>query len=312
MTAASERPGQSEAEVDVTQATEPLEALPPSLSVLSVWQGLRVLLPRTEEQGEASARLLRERGALPLVLPTIRVEPPPDPELARSAARRVETYDLLLFTSANSVRCFAGYLGEVGKGPGALPLGGVYAVGPATARALEAWGLQARSLPSRFVAEGLLELLEGELSELRARLVGREPRVLLPRALEAREVLPEGLRALGCEVDVVPVYATRPVSGAQREALLDALRRRQVDVVLLTSGSIAHSLSDALASDAPGEEATALLQGVCIASLGPITTAAAEVRGLRVSLTSPSSSLPALLDALELWLARRAETARPS
>jgi uroporphyrinogen III methyltransferase/synthase len=295
-------PARAEASHAVVQST--LDVVPEA--GLSVWGGVRVLVPRAEGQAVETAALLRERGALPLLLPTIRLEPPPDPGPARRAAERVDSYDLVLFTSANAVRCFAAFLARANQGPWVLPAGAVRAVGSATGRALEGLGVRVPTLPGRFLAEAFLEHLAPELTRLRTTL-GRSPRVLLPRALEAREVLPEGLLALGCEVEVVPVYATLPAEPAVLQAVVAALRARELDVVLLTSGSTVESLAEAL-----GQELEGLLAEVLVASLGPITTGAARARGVRVDVTSPTSTLPALLAALEpLLLSRLRRGATP-
>ncbi|HSO00199.1 MAG TPA: uroporphyrinogen-III synthase, partial [Candidatus Nanopelagicales bacterium] len=119
-------------------------------------------------------------------------------------------------------------------------------------------------------------------------------RALIPRALVAREVLPERLRQAGILVDVVPVYETRPASTERRAALIRALEARAINVVLLTSSSTAESLCDLL-----GERAAELLAPVLVASIGPITTATAERRGLTVGVTAPVSTVAGLIEAVE-------------
>jgi uroporphyrinogen III methyltransferase/synthase len=129
--------------------------------------------------------------------------------------------------------------------------------------------------------------------------------VLIPRALVAREVLAERLREAGCEVSVVPVYETRPAPPEAQEELRRRVREGSVDVVLLTSSSTADSLADALGAEAPK-----LLRGVLVASIGPITTATAEKRGLSVGVTAEESTTPGLVEAVERHLAKDAGSAR--
>ena len=104
----------------------------------------------------------------------------------------------------------------------------------------------------------------------------------------------ERLREQGCEVNVVPVYETRPASAERRAELVSRLEARAIDVVLLTSSSTADSLCDLL-----GPRAAELLARVAVASIGPITTATAEKRGLTVAVTATVSTMAGLVAALE-------------
>jgi uroporphyrinogen III methyltransferase/synthase len=134
---------------------------------------------------------------------------------------------------------------------------------------------------------------------VQALLPGRRPRVLLPRALVAREVVPERLRQAGCDVDIVPVYETRPASAQRRDELLARLAARTLDWVMLTSSSTVDSLVDLL-----GPRAPELLQSVLVASIGPITTATACRHGLTVAVTAAESTVPGLLSAIEFHPAK--------
>jgi uroporphyrinogen III methyltransferase/synthase len=122
-------------------------------------------------------------------------------------------------------------------------------------------------------------------------------RVLLPRALVAREALPDALRQAGVQVDVVPVYRTLPAGEERRAELTGALRAGTIDIVMLTSASMVDALCDLLGEAAPG-----LLAGVRLASIGPITTEAAQRRGLSVSVTAAKSTVEALVATLETAL----------
>jgi uroporphyrinogen III methyltransferase/synthase len=99
-------------------------------------------------------------------------------------------------------------------------------------------------------------------------------------------------------VDVVPVYETRATSPERRAELLDRLAARGVDAVMLTSSSTADSLCELLGPSAPD-----LLAGVAVASIGPITTATAEKRGLTVAVTAKVSTTAGLVDAMEGYFA---------
>ena len=135
---------------------------------------------------------------------------------------------------------------------------------------------------------------------VQARLARGPLRVLVPRALVAREVLGEMLRARGAEVDIVPVYETRAASADRREELVRALEAREIDAVMLTSSSTADSLCELCGARAPE-----LLRDVLVASIGPITTATAEKRGLTVGVTAGESTTAGLVAAMEAHYARR-------
>src|SRR3954454_6957850 len=185
--------------------------------------GRTVIVTRAREQASALVARLRAEGADTVEVPVIRIDEPADGGVARRAAARAlrdATYEWVVFTSANGVERFFTELRD------ARDLGGVQvaAIGPGTARALAERGVVADLVPDRFVAEALLAAFP--------RVAGRG-RLLLARAEVARDVLPDGLRAAGWQVDVVDAYRTvvADVSEADREAL------GRADVVTFTSSS---------------------------------------------------------------------------
>jgi uroporphyrinogen III methyltransferase/synthase len=193
------------------------------------------------------------------------------------------------FTSANGVeRAWAALL-LAGRDARAFGRAKIAAIGPATAAALERHGLMPDVTAKEFKGEGLA-------AEILARMAGtieEKRRVLLLRAEQAREALPDALRAAGAIVDVVPVYATRAPVGLA-ETLRDLFERGSVHAVMFTSSSTVTHVCDAL-----GDAAAAVLAGVRVASIGPITSETAKRLGVRVDTEASSYTVPALLDALE-------------
>jgi uroporphyrinogen III methyltransferase/synthase len=125
---------------------------------------------------------------------------------------------------------------------------------------------------------------------------GRAPggsRVLLARAAKARDVLPEALRAAGCRVDVVAAYETHAPPEETAAALASELEAGRIDAVTFTSSSTVENLCDRL-----GPRSAELLQRTRVASIGPITTATAQARGLRVDVTAARYTVPGLIEAL--------------
>ncbi len=248
--------------------------------------GKRLLVLRAAAQAGPTAEAIRERGAEPLVFPVLDFAPPPDPALLERALAALETYDWVLFTSANGVERFFDALSRAGRDARALGRAEVGAIGPKTAASLGRFGIRPELVADEFVGEALAEALLAR---------GQAPRrVLLARALEARDALPDALREAGVSVDVVPVYETRPAGEARVAELRGWLTARAVDAVLFTASSTVTNLVSLLGEDAPH-----LLQGTTLASIGPITTAAARRHALRVDVEATRYTVDGLLDALE-------------
>lgn len=244
-----------------------------------------LFLPRPEAQAVESARAIRERGAEPLVLPMIEIHPPPEPERLERAIESLSGYDWVLFTSANGVRRFFEALRRAGRDARAFGKAKVGVIGPKTASALESFGVRPDVLAKEFVGEALATALCE---------CGPPGRVLLARALVARDALPQGLSAAGFEVDIVPVYETRGTSEQKRDRLRQGLASGEIDVALFTSSS---TVSETLA--ALGDDAPAALARVVVASIGPVTTRTLKEAGVRVDVSATEYTVAGLLDALE-------------
>jgi uroporphyrinogen III methyltransferase / synthase len=247
--------------------------------------GRRVVVTRARAQASGLAASLRHLGAEVVELPAIRIEPRIEAEAVRDAAARIGEYDLICLTSPNGVRLlFEALAGQRADGGGAprdaraLAGATVAAIGPGTARALAERGIVADVVPERFVAEALIEALAD------VELNGK--RVLVARAAEARDVLPEALRERGAEVDVVPLYETvreEPDPG-QLEAAQSA------DYVTFTSSSTVTNLVEALGDRFPRDAR--------VVSIGPITSETARAAELSVDVEAERHDVDGLLAAL--------------
>jgi uroporphyrinogen III methyltransferase/synthase len=261
--------------------------------------GKRILITRPEGQSAVTARMVRLRGAEPFELPTISITPPADPARVAQAVRDLASYDVVAFTSENGVTRFFAEIDAQGRDARAFGQARIAAIGSGTAAAPAPRGLRADIVPGEFVGEAFATAIL-EDPAVKARLSAGRPRILIPRALVAREVVPERLRAAGCDVDIVPVYETRPASAERRDELISRLEARTIDCVMLTSSSTADSLVELL-----GPRAQELLQSVLVASIGPVTTATAQRRGLTVAVTATVSTVEGVLSALEIHWTRR-------
>jgi len=240
--------------------------------------GRRVVVTRARAQASGLAATLRGLGAEVVELPAIRIEPRIDSEEVQKVAGAVGVYDLICLTSPNGVRLLFEAMENAGLDARALAGVTVAAIGPGTARALAERGVLADIVPERFVAEGLIEALEDE------EVAGA--RVLVARAAEARDVLPDALRERGAEVDVVALYETvREEPGDDEvEAAQDA------DYVTFTSSSTVTNLTSALGDRFPANAR--------IVSIGPITSETVRGAGLEVDVEAERHDIDGLLSAL--------------
>ena len=240
--------------------------------------GRRVVVTRARAQASGLAATLRGLGADVVEAPAIRIVPRPVEGDVAAMADSVESYDLICLTSPNAVVLLFDALASRGRDARALAGAGVAAIGPGTARELEQRGIRADVVPERSVAESLL----AELAD--AGVAGK--RILLPRAADARDVLPEGLRERGAEVDVVALYDTvgEPLEGAVVDALAEA------DYVTFTSSSTVTRFLDAAGGRVPN--------GARVVSIGPVTSATARERGLEVHVEAQRHDLDGLVEAL--------------
>ena len=272
----------------LTTSEKPRSAAAPRLDLRSdELRGLVVVVTRAAHQVRTLADKLEARGARVVALPAIAIVPPADPSGLDETLRSVNTFDAVVFTSENGVvrafervralgldaRHFAGRI--------------VAAIGPGTASALAREGLRADLMPEEHIGEALALALNERLA--------RGQRVAIVRATEARDVLPELLRAAGHEVVVTPAYTTERAFNAQRFAsLVEASRGHTRVSITFTSASTARSVVEALDA-ASGRH----LLAECIrASIGPVTSAELHRLELRATCEASPYTLDGVVDAI--------------
>jgi uroporphyrinogen III methyltransferase/synthase len=244
--------------------------------------GKRLLVPRPVQQARETAARIRERSAEPVVFPVIQIVDPPDPSLLDAAIARLPDYDWVLFTSANGVDRFFAALERAGRDTRAFGAARVGVIGPGTFAALARYGIRADVTAREYVGEGL------------AREITGARRVLIARALVARDALPDALRREGAHVDVVPVYRTVPAAADKGAELREMLENGKLDVALFTSSSTVENVTDLL-----GKGAASVLAKTTVASIGPITTDTLRARKVRIDVTATIFTVDGLLDAVE-------------
>ncbi len=259
--------------------------------------GKHVLVMRPRAQTREVAKRIREKGGQAILWPAIEIVSPANPEPMRELVRHLGDYDIVVLTSENSAEQLFEVIANEGLDARAFGRAKVAAVGTSTMATLTRFGIRADIVPEEFHGEGLAEAILRQ-SFVQQRLSAAQPvRIAFPRALVAREVLPEKLRAAGCDVHLVTAYETQKVGPEKHAELVRLFEEKRVDVVLLSASSIADVLADAL-----GARAAELLEGVIVASIGDVTTATARKRGINVTLTAQTSTMDGLIAALEAYL----------
>jgi uroporphyrinogen III methyltransferase/synthase len=264
--------------------------------------GKKILVTRAREQASSLSLLLREYGADPVEFPAIRIEPLSDlsrldnalhhlphaifpHELAHSYSGDCSEYHWIVFTSANAVRIVWNRIKALNYDARIFARVKIAAIGSATGEALGEIGITADFIPSRFVAETIID----EWPE--KDMAGKG--VMIPRAQEARELLPEELMKMGAHVSVIPVYQT--VSDVHdTERILKDIQDGDIHIITFTSSSTVKNFIKGLAISNPND----FLKKCAVACIGPITAKTAKEYGLKVDVVSEEYSIEGLTKAL--------------
>jgi uroporphyrinogen-III synthase len=240
--------------------------------------GQRVVVTRASHQAEELARPLRELGAEVILLPMLSITPPEDAKPLHEAAQRIDSYDWIVFSSANAVDAVAAHLaaGQL------IPKARVAVVGVGTKIAVERIGWRVAIVPERFVAESLVEAM----SQLDLR--GR--RILIPSAAISRDILPQAFANLGACVEVVEAYSNNLTEEDRQRARDFFAKPVSPDWVTFTSSSAVDHLVQAV-----GAAALIPLQ---IASIGPITSATVRKYGLSVAVEPAEHTVQGLVASM--------------
>jgi uroporphyrinogen III methyltransferase/synthase len=246
--------------------------------------GKRIVVTRAREQASGFLKELTRLGADCIEFPTIEVIPPDSWDPLDRAIRQLDRYEWLLFTSVNGVKFFLARLQAAGKDVRDLKGIKIGAIGPKTARMWSDMGIRPDLVPVEYRAEAVIEAL-------RAYPMAEGTRILLPRALEARDVLPKALLKMGASVDVVPAYATiRPDNATV--LVEEMLSTGSIDMVTFTSSSTVRNFIEMLGGPTPLLKRR--MQDVAVACIGPVTADTAVGNGLTVQVMPDEYTVEAL------------------
>ena len=247
--------------------------------------GKRIVVTRAREQASNLVEKLAGLGADCLEYPTIKIVPAADDKPLREAIVRLPKYKWIVFTSVNGVKYFFDQLFEMGKDARALGHLSTAAIGPATAERLLAYGIKSDIIPENYRAESVVDAFR------KHDLKGQK--ILLPRAKDARPVLPVELRKMGAEIDEIPVYLTEKVQN-NGDQLIEQLESKTIDMITFTSSSTVRNFKALV----PPERFKKLMDGITIAAIGPITEDTAKDLDFDVHITAESYTIPGLCEAI--------------
>ncbi len=250
--------------------------------------GKKIIVTRTREQASDLVAALEEQGANAIECSTINIEPADSYDILDSEFECIDEYHWILFTSLNSIKYFFKRMYDKGLDARDLKGPSIGVVGKSTADLLHKYGLNADLIPPTFTGEGLAQSLLDQGVE------GRN--ILIPRALHGREILPETLRGAGARVTVAPVYKN-VLPEDRKEALREELEKKDVDMITFSSSSTVRNFLS-MVNAGSQEELRKLLDGVKIASIGPITGKTVTDNGLQVDLQPEQFTIPDLVDAI--------------
>lgn len=243
--------------------------------------GKRIVVTRARGQMEALGGKLRALGANVIEMPAIEIAPASEYDPLDRAIAELDTYDWLIFTSANGVRYFMERLDRSPRDLRAL-CARICAIGAATKAAVESLHLKVDLMGEEYVAEGLVEAFRS------VDLEGK--RILLPRAAVARDVLPRELQRRGACVDVVEAYRTILPAGAEQQAAEIFIPDSKPDWITFTSSSTVQNFVQIAGPS--------MLTGVKVASIGPVTTARAKKLGVKVTAEARVYTTDGLIKAI--------------
>jgi len=247
--------------------------------------GKRIVVTRAREQASELVKLLSDLGAECLECPTIKVVPPDDWKLLDAAIENISSYDWLVFTSVNGVNYFFERLFSKGKDARALGRLNTAVIGPATERRLFKFGLKSDIVPKSYRAESIIEAFGNE------DVNGKK--ILLPRAKEARPILPVELTRMGAAVDEITSYYTKEVPDSA-DLLLKRLKENTIDLITFTSSSTVKNFKAIL----PDNIFETQMKDITIACIGPITADTAKNLGFDVHIVANSFTIPGLCEAI--------------
>ncbi len=247
--------------------------------------GKKIVVTRSREQASVLVQKIRELGGTPLEFPTIQIVPESDLSPLTDALTQIQDYQWIIFTSVNAVDIFLTQMKLNNMDIRDLHGLKLCAIGPATCKSLEDWGLKVDVMPDEYRAEGVLEALDGMIAE--------GERILMPRARGAREILPATLRKRGLQVNEINIYSAA-LAVDKNADIPDDIIKGKVDYLTFTSSSTVTNFLEIMGT----ENIAKLEKQIKIACIGPITADKARKFGLIVKIVAEKYTIDGLVQAI--------------
>jgi len=247
--------------------------------------GKRIVITRARAQASDLVSKLSKLGALCIEIPTIQIVPPEDTAPLKKSIENIKDYDWLVFTSVNGVKFFFDVLFDMGHDVRVLGHLKFACIGPVTKEMLKSYSIISDILPKTYRAESVIDAF--------STVEIKNKKVLLPRAKQARTILPEELTKMGAQVDDVVAYETRLNSDGKKE-LISLLEDNEIDAITFTSSS---TVSNFMSQLEP-KNAKKLLKNVVIASIGPITSDTARSLDIEPDIEAKEFTIQGLVNSL--------------
>ncbi len=248
--------------------------------------GKRILVTRAREQASELAARIREFGGDIIEFPTIEIVPIDRWEELDVAIKNINKYEWIIFTSINGVRIFLERLRALSYDIRELKGVKICTIGIKTGAFLENLMIKVDMIPSEYKTESIIEEFKKE--DIKGK------RILIPRAKEGRELLPEKLKELGAIVDEIPVYRIVKPEG-EKEKIKELFKRKEIDVITFTSSS---TVKNFVSMFNDKEEILELIDGVKIASIGPVTAETLKSSGIKTDIMPEKYTIPDLVEAI--------------
>lgn len=253
-------------------------------------EGLRILVGRARRQASVLSAELRSLGAEVIEIPFIEIRPPRSYQPLDTALKQISEYQWLILTSVNGVGALGARMRRLKIAPAEFAHLRIATIGPSTRSATEKMGLEVSVVPAKYVAESVVDSLRGKVES---------QRVLVVRAAVARDVIPRELEKMGAPVDVVEAYETvAPDTSKKKLQSVMKDQKRRPHMVTFTSSSTVRNFVALLGGRGRPPHTTNLLDGIRLASIGPITSATLREFGLPVHMEAEEYTIAGLTRAI--------------
>jgi uroporphyrinogen III methyltransferase/synthase len=247
--------------------------------------GKKIVVTRARAQASDLIALLRKYGAECIEIPTIKINPSKDIQPLIESIDRIDSYDWVIFTSVNGVKFFFDTLYAQNKDVRVLGHLKFACIGPVTKEKLKEYGIVSDVLPETYRAESVVKAFSDKNI--------KDKNILIPRAKEARKILPEELKKMGANIEEVTAYETTLVNDNQKN-LVAMLENNDIDIVTFTSSSTVKNFAELI----PSDKFKKLIKNITCACIGPITEKTADSLGFSTDIAATEYTIAGLVDSI--------------